>query len=82
MVDYSRMLGIWKPRLFERRVEPVSADSKAWVDGHVLSNEEVERIARSLIEDAPRDESQLRDEAADTANSRRPTEPRDFVTKS
>jgi hypothetical protein len=75
------MLGIWKPRLFERRVEPVSADSKAWDDGHVLSNEEVERIARSLIEEVPLDENRRRDEAADTANRRRPTELRECVTK-
>jgi hypothetical protein len=59
------MLGIWKPRLLARRVEPASADSNAWDDGHVLGNEEVEKIARSLIAEAPQDENQRRVEIAD-----------------
>lgn len=61
------MLGIRKLRLFERRVEPDSADSNARDDGHVLSNEEVERIARSLIEAAPLDDKQRPEQAVDAA---------------
>jgi hypothetical protein len=63
------MPGIWKRRLFERGVERVPADGMAGDDGHVLSNDEVERIARSLIAEAPLDDIQQRAEALDVAST-------------
>jgi hypothetical protein len=70
IIDYRRMLGIWKRRLFERGAEPVSADCRAGDDDHdhVLSNEEVEQIARSLIAEAPLVDDQPQEDAADIAS--------------
>jgi len=61
------MLGTWKLRLFERGVEPGPADCVAKDDGHALTNEEVDRIARSLIEEVPPDDDPQRAEGVDSA---------------
>ena len=57
------MLGIWKLRLFERGAEPDPVDCVARDDDHALTNEEVDRIVRSLIEEAPLDDDQQREDA-------------------
>lgn len=61
------MLGIWKLRLFERGAESDPVDCVAKDDDHALTNEEVDRIVRSLIGAAPLDEVQQREEAVDPA---------------
>jgi len=59
------MLGIWKRRLFERGAESDPVVRLAKDDDHALTNEEVDRIVRSLIEEAPLDHDQQREDAVD-----------------
>ena len=54
------MLGNRLLRLFERGAESCPVDCVARDDGHALTDEEVDRIARSLIEETPLDENQQR----------------------
>ena len=59
------MLGIWKLRLFERGADSNPVDCVAKDDDHALTNEEVDRIVRSLIAEAPLDHDQQREDAVD-----------------
>ena len=60
------MLGIWKRRLFERGAESDPVDCVVKEDDHALTNEEVDRIVRSLIEEAPLDHDQPPEDAFDS----------------
>jgi len=60
------MLGIWKRRLFERGAESHPVDCVVKEDDHALTNEEVDRIVRSLIEQPPLDHDQSREDAVDS----------------
>lgn len=59
------MLRIWKLRLFERGAVSDPVDCVAKDDDHALTNAEVDRIARSLIEEAPPDDCRQKEEAVD-----------------
>lgn len=59
------MLGIWKLRLSERGAESDPIDCVAKDDDHALTNEEVDRIVRSLIEETPPDDCRQKEEAVD-----------------
>jgi hypothetical protein len=53
--------------LFARGAESDPVDCVAKDDDHALTNEEVDRIVRSLIAEAPLDDVQQREEAVDSA---------------
>jgi hypothetical protein len=61
------MLGIWRLRRFELGAESGPVDCVAKDDDYALTNEEVDRIVRSLIEDTPLDEYQEQEETVDSA---------------
>jgi hypothetical protein len=55
------MLGSRLLRLFERGTGPGPVDCVGKDDGHALTAEEVDRIARSLIEGTPLDDNRQRE---------------------
>lgn len=55
------MQGTWKLRLFERVAGSRPVDCVAQDDDYALTDEEVDRIARSLIGEATPDDNQQRE---------------------
>jgi hypothetical protein len=67
------MLGARLLRLFERGAASGPVDCVAREDGHALTEEEVDRIARSLIEETPLDDSRQRESRIDSKGCKAPT---------